>query len=72
MARQRSKPGAVLGHKLVTADVPPDSVPMGDGRHLYSASQRLVINWEACIEDDVVQPGTPPTPPTPPVPVVTP
>jgi len=68
MSRQRSKPGAVLGQQLVIADVPADAVPMGDGRHLYSASRRMVINWEACIEDDIVQPapGTP-TPPTPPV-----
>lgn len=57
MARQRSKPGSVFGHKLNTT-VPVDAVPLGDGRHLYSASRREVINWEACIDEDLEVAGT--------------
>jgi len=68
MARQRSKPGAVFGHKL-NSQVPPDSVPMGDGKNLYSPSRREVINWEACVDEDMVVASsaviTPPPGPTP-------
>ncbi len=68
MARQRSKTGSVFGYKL-NSSVPPDAVPLGDGRNLYSPSRREVINWEACIEDDMVTQSTavvvPPGPPTP-------
>jgi len=64
--RQRTPEGAVIGFKL-SSQVPADAVPMGDGRFLYSQSRREVINWEACVEDDILQPG-PPSPPTPPTP----
>ncbi len=61
MPRQRSKPGSVFGHKL-NQQVPADAVPLGDGRHLYSSSRREVINWEACIDEDLITEGTAPVP----------
>lgn len=64
MARQRSKPGSVFGHKL-NSQVPADAVPMGDGKNLYSPSRREVINWEACVDEDLTTAGTAVTPPTP-------
>jgi len=63
MARQRTPAGVTVGFQL-SNQVPPDAVPMGDGRHLYSQSTRRVLNWEACVQDDIPQPG-PPAPPQP-------
>lgn len=62
--RQKTPAGTVVGFKL-GSQVPADAVPMGDGRHLYSSSRREVLNWEACVEDEILMPGPPPTPPTP-------
>jgi len=62
MARQRSKPGAVLGWELDTM-IPTNAVPvMVAGQlWLYSATERKVYFAEACILDEFTQPA-PPTP----------
>ncbi len=63
--RQKTPPGTTVGF-ILGSTVPPDAVPMGDGMHLYSASRREVLNWEACIEAEIPMPGSPPGPPPPP------
>lgn len=63
--RQNTPPGTPVGWKL-GATVPADAVPMGgDGRYLYSPSRKEVLNWEACVESEILQPGTTPGPPPP-------
>ncbi len=52
--RQKSSPGAILGTKL-DDQVPDDAIPFGDGRHLYSPSQKALINAEACAVAQLVQ-----------------
>ncbi len=68
MARQRSKPGAVLGWELDTM-IPANAVALEVGGQLvlYSATERKVYFAEACILDEFTQP-TPPVPPGGPTP----
>jgi len=68
MARQRSKPGAVLGWELDQM-IPANATPLMVAGQLvlYSAAERKVYFAEACILDEFTQP-TPATPPGGPTP----
>ncbi len=64
--RQKTPAGGVVGWELAS-NVPVDALPMGgDGRYLYSPSTRQVINWEACVDSEIVRPEPPAEPPGPP------
>jgi len=52
---QRTKAGGRFGKKLDPKIVPDDAVPFGDGRHLYSPSQKALLNVDACITDWIEQ-----------------
>jgi len=73
MTKQRTRIGLPVAFVLEPS-VPDDLVPMGDGVRLYSASQKMVVNAEACFfseivqSDDTPQPDRPSLPPGPPTP----
>jgi len=47
---QKTKPNGTLGKKLQAKVIPDDAVPFGDGKNLYSPSEKALFNVDACIE----------------------
>ncbi len=51
--RQKTAPGAVVANAL-NQEIPDDAVPFGDGKRLWSQSEKTLYNAEACVDHDLV------------------